>query len=253
VLTQESYDDGTVATATRPGSIPNIQHIEVSAPEPGRWTADILWGGIDQDLALAPIVPGSYTGPLSFRVSGQDWITTPASRPVVIPPHGSASVPLRVAFPVSPGDHPESVQFTSSALGRSHATSLTSVPIARRTLIPSAGGSFQTLITSTVGRSIGQVSTYDIDIGSGVPQLTVTFQTADTSADNTITYYLVAPGGTVAARGSTPDSAGSSPGTVTLTTADPAAGTWEIDVELGLTVSGNEFTQTVYGTVVDTG
>jgi len=30
-------------------------------------------------------------------------------------------------------------------------------------------------------------------------------------------------------------------------------GTREIDVELGLTVSGNEFTQTVSGTVTETG
>jgi Subtilase family len=254
VLTQESYDDGTLATATRSGSIPNIQHIEVAAPQPGRWTADILWGGIDQDLALPPVVPGTYTGPLSLKVSGQDWITTAASFPVTIPAHASATVPLRVQFPVSPGDHPEAVQFTTSPLGGFRASTVTSVPVARRTLIPSSGGSFQTLITSTVGRSIGQVSTYNIDIPAGVSQLTASFQTADVSADNTITYYLVSPSGTVAARGSTPNTtAGQPPGTVTLTTTDPVAGTWEIDVELGLTVSGNEFTQTVYGTVTDTG
>ena len=253
VLTQQSYDDGTLPTARRAGSIPNIQHIEVSAPEPGRWTADIVWGGIDQDLALPPIVPGSYTGPLSFKVSGQDWVTTPASFPVVIPAHASATVPLRVAFPVSPGDHPESVQFTASAPGGFAAPAVTSVPIARRTLIPSSGGSFRTLITSTVGRSIGQVNTYNVDVPAGLSQLTVSFQTADVSADNVISYYLVAPGGSVAATGSTPDTSGTSPGTVTLSTADPVAGTWEIDVELGLTVSGKEFTQTVYGTVTETG
>jgi hypothetical protein len=253
-LTQQSYDDGTLPTARRAGSIPNIQHIEVSAPEPGRWTADILWGGVDQDLALPPVAPGTFTGQISVKVSGQDWITTPASRPVVIPPRGSASVPLRIAFPVSPGDHPESVQFSSSPLGAwPHSATLTSVPVARRTLIPSGGGSFQTLITSTVGRSIGQVETYNIDVPAGVSQLTAGFQTADVSADNTIRYYLVAPGGTVAATGTTPDTTGTSPGTVTLTAADPVSGTWEIDVELGLTVSGNEFTQTVSGTVTETG
>jgi Effector-associated domain 2 len=51
-----------------------------------------------------------------------------------------------------------------------------------------------------------------------------------------ITYYLVSPGGTVAAKGSTPDTTGTSRGTVTLTTADPVVGTWEIDVELGLVI-----------------
>ena len=260
-LTQQSYDDGSLATARRAGTIPNTQHIEVSAPAPGRWTAQITWGGVDQDLSLPPVAPGTYTGPLSFKVSGQDWITTPASSPVVIPAHQSASVPLRVAFPVSPGDHPESVQFTASAHGRAvapPATTVASVPVARRTLIPSAGGSFQTLITSTVGRSqggasVGQVSTYDIDVPAGASQLTASFAVADVSPDNTIRYYLVSPAGTVAASGATPDATGTSPGTVTLTTASPASGTWEIDVELGLTTSGNEFTQTVYGTVAVTG
>jgi hypothetical protein len=242
-LAQESYDDGGPGTARHPGSIPNIQHLEVSAPERGRWTAKILWGGVDQDLSLPPIVPGTYTGPLSFKVSGQHWITTPASRPVVIPAHASTSVPLRVAFPVSPGDHPESVQFTASA------SAVTSVPVARRTLVPSSGGSFRTLITSTVGRSIGQVNTYKVNVAAGVSQLSVSFQASDTSADNAITYYLVSPDGTVVAAGTTPNTTGPSPGTVTLTTADPAAGTWEIDVELGLTVSGHEFTQTVTGRV----
>jgi len=256
-LAQESYDDGTLPTARRSGTIPNIQHIEVSAPQPGRWTADIVWGGVDQDLSLPPVAPGSYTGPLSFRVSGQDWITTPATRPVVIGAHQSASVPLRVAFPASPGDHPESVQFSASARGHVPATTVTSVPVARRTLVPSSGGSFQTLITSTVGRSqgasVGQASTYNIDVPAGASQLTASFSTADVSSDNTITYYLVSPTGTVAASGSTPDAAGTSPGTVTLTTASPVSGTWEIDVELGLTTSGKEFTQTVYGTVSVTG
>ncbi len=249
-LAQESYDDGNPAR----GSIPNIQHIEVSAPQPGRWTARILWSGKDQDLALPPIAPGSYTGPMSLRVSGQDWVTTPASGPVTIPAHASATVPLRVAFPARPGDHPESVQFTTSGPGGQGAAAMTSVPVARRTLIPPGGGSFSTLITSTVGRSIGQVSTYDVVVPSGVPQLTVTVSTADVSPDNKITYYLVGPGGTVAARGSTPNTAaGQPPGTVTLTAPSPAAGTWEIDVELGLTVSGKEFTQVVHGTVTDPG
>ena len=38
-----------------------------------------------------------------------------------------------------------------------------------------------------------------------------------------------------------------------LSTTSPAAGLWQIDVVLQLTVSGNEFTQTVDGTVTDGG
>jgi hypothetical protein len=250
-LVQESYDDGTLPTTRRAGSIPNIQHIEISAPRPGRYTAKILWSGKDQDLALPPIAPGTYTGPMSFRVLGQNWQTSPASHRVLIKAHASASVPLRVGLPVAPGDSPESVQFTASGAG---ATTVTSVPISRRTLIPSSGGTFKTLLTSTVGRSIGQVNTYDINVPAGAPQLTVNLQTADVSPNNKITYYLVNPTGAVVSTGSTPSTtAGQSPGTVTLSAPSPVAGTWEIDVELGLTVSGSEFTQTVNGTVSDAG
>jgi len=156
-------------------------------------------------------------------------------------------------LPAGAGDHPESVQFTATSPGRNRTVAATSVPVARRTLIPSSTGSFQTLITSTVGRSIGQVNTYNIDVPAGLSQLTLSCQTADVSADNTISYYLVNPTGTVAATGTTPDTTGTTPGTVTLTTADPVTGTWEIDVELGLTESGDEFTQTVDCTVADTG
>ncbi len=254
-LVQESYDDGSLPRGTRPGSIPNTQHVEVSAPQPGRWTAKFFWGGVDQDLALPQPAPGTYTGPMSFRLSGQNWITSPASRSVVIPSRSSRSIPLQVAFPMAPGDHPESVQFTATDEDGNNTTTVTSVPVARRTLIPSGGGSFQTLITSTVGRrqggSVGQLETYKIDVPAGLSQLTATFQTADTSTNNLINYYLVAPNGTLSGKVSTPNTL-ATPGTATLTATAPAAGLWEIDVELGLTVSGNEFTQTVDGTVTET-
>ena len=154
---------------------------------------------------------------------------------MVIPSHSSRSVPLRVTFPDAPGDHPESVQFTADGPG---STAVASVPVARRTLIPSQGGSFEDLLTSTVGRQLGQLDTYKIDVPSGLSQLTVTFHASDASADNGITYFLVGPDGTLAGRTTTPNTTGSDPGTTTLTATAPAAGVWEIDVELGLTMSG---------------
>jgi hypothetical protein len=246
-LVQESYDDGTLPTATRAGTIPNSQHVEVSDPQPGKWTAKILWGGVDQDLALAQPAPGTFTGNLSFKVSGQDWVTSPASKPVTIKAHSSATVPLTVTFPAAPGDHPESVQFTSGH------TALTSFPVARRTLIPSGGGTFQDLITSSVGRGIGQLNAFKINVPGGLSQLTVNFQAPDASSDNVITYTLADPDGTVVQRVSTPNSTGTDPGAATLTATAPAAGLYEIDVQMGAAMSGNEFTQLVRGTVTETG
>ena len=245
-LEQLSYDDGSPGTNGSTGSVPDIQHAVVADPEPGRWTARILWSGTDVDLALPPAVPGTYTGPMSFRISGQDYLGAPASRPVTIPAHASASIPLRVLLPAAPGDHPESVQFSA----RDGAT--VSVPVARRTLIPANGGPFQTLITSTVGRSIGQLSSYEINVPSGRTALNATFRTADASPDNRYTFYLVNPAGTVVATATSPQAAGGVPvGAAELSTASPAAGTWTIDVVLDLTVSGKEFTQTVSGDVRD--
>jgi len=126
------------------------------------------------------------------------------------------------------------------------------VPVARRTLIPANGGPFQTLITSTVGRSIGQLSSYEINVPSGRTALNATFRTADASPDNRYTFYLVDPAGTVVATATSPQTAGGVPvGAAELSTASPAAGTWTIDVVLDLTVSGKEFTQTVSGDVRD--
>jgi subtilase family protein len=246
-LVQESYDDGTLPTATRAGTIPNHQHVGVSSPQAGRWTAKILWGGVDQDLALAQPAPGTFTGNLSFKVSGQNWVTSPASKPVTIKAHSTATVPLNVTFPAAPGDHPESVQFTSGN------TTLTSFPVERRTLIPSNGGAFQDLITASVGRGMGQLNTFKINVPAGLSQLMVTFHAPDASTDNVITYTLTAPDGTVVQRASTPNTTGPDPGTQTLTATTPAAGLYEIDVQMGAAMSGNEFTQLVQGNVTETG
>jgi hypothetical protein len=249
-LVQESYDDGTLPTATRAGTIPNSQHVEVSDPQAGKWTAKILWGGVDQDLALAQPAPGTFTGNLSFKVSGQNWVTSSASKPVTIKAHSSATVPLTVTFPAAPGDHPESVQFTAAG---GDNTTVTSVPIARRTLIPSNGGAFQDLITSSVGRSLGQLNAFEINVPAGLSQLTVNFHAPDASADNVISYSLTAPDGTVLQTVSTPNSTGPDPGAATLTATAPAAGLYVIDVQKASAMSGNEFTQPVQGTVTETG
>ncbi len=244
-IVQESYDD---ATAGRVGRSPNIQHAEVTDPAPGRWTATFLWGGIDDFVEVAPAAPGSYRGPMSFRVSGQDYLTSPAIQPVTIPARSSVSVPLHVVMPVQPGDHPESLQLSASN------GAADSVPIARRTLIPSDGGNFQTLIIGTSARSVGQINTYEINVPAGQPDLDVTFHTADASPDNVFNYYLVDPSGAVVATTSTPQTVnGQAVGDAEFSTANPAAGLWQIDVVLRLTVSGNEFSQTVYGDLTDGG
>ncbi|HEX3648959.1 MAG TPA: S8 family serine peptidase, partial [Pseudonocardiaceae bacterium] len=245
-LTQISYDFGTPPTrAGRNGTVSNIQHVEVNAPMPGKWKAQILWANGRAHLQSPPNIPSTFTGNISFRITGQHFIDTPAVRNVRVPAHSSATVPLHVFMPTAPGDHPESVQFTADNGAR------TSVPVARRTLIPSDGGAFDTLITSTVGRQVGQISTFDIDVPAGKQDIDVHLSTPDASADNPFTYWLLNPAGQVVQRISAPTAGadGTPVNSATLVAANPAAGRWEIDVELNLTTSGNEFTQTVAGSV----
>jgi hypothetical protein len=239
-LTQISYDYGTAATQPgQIGTVSNIQHVEVADPQPGRWTALVKWANGRAHLQSPPNVPGTFTGNISFRTTGQHFGYSPAAV-ALVPAHGSATVPLRVSMPAAPGDHPESVQFVAGDGAR------TSLPVARRTLIPSGGGSFSTVITSSVGRGVGQISTYNVDVPAGQPALTVSFSTPDASADNKFTFFLIDPSGKVVARASTPSNGVSA---ATLTAPNPVAGRWEIDVELNLTVSGLEFQQVVAGTV----
>ncbi|MYS23323.1 MULTISPECIES: S8 family peptidase [unclassified Streptomyces] len=246
-LTQISYDYGTPPTrAGRLGTVSNIQHVEVAAPVPGTWTAEILWANGRAHLQEPPNVPGTYTGTVSFRVTGQHYVTTPAAHGVRIKAHSSATVPLRVLMPAAPGDHPQSVQFVADNGAR------TSLPVARRTLIPSQGGAFDTTITSSVGRQVGQISTYDLDVPAGKQSLDVSFTTPDASPDNPMTFWLLNPSGTVVQQvAATPvtDASGTTTAAANLVAASPAAGRWEIDVELNLTTSGKEFTQLVHGLV----
>ncbi|HEX5117859.1 MAG TPA: S8 family serine peptidase [Pseudonocardiaceae bacterium] len=245
-LTQISYDFGTAPTrAGRLGTVSNIQHVEVTAPMPGTWKAQILWANGRAHLQSPPNVPTGFTGNISFRITGQHFIDTPAVHQVRIPAQSSVTVPLHVLMPAAPGDHPESVQFDAD--NGAH----TSVPVARRTLIPSAGGAFNTLITSSVGRQVGQISTFDINVPAGEQDIDVHLGTPDASADNPFTYWLLNPAGQVVQRIAAPTTGadGTPVNSATLVATNPAAGMWEIDVELNLTTSGQEFTQTVAGSV----
>ena len=156
-VAQQSYDFGAAndpSVCPGGGCSPDIQHSTVEHPMAGTWTAQILWANGRGHVQSPPDTPGPYRGTVTFQASGQNFTTSPASAPVTIPPRSSATVPLSIALPRAPGDAPESVQFTGPGGLES------SVPIARRTLIPSAGGSFGATLTSSVSRGAGQIKTF---------------------------------------------------------------------------------------------
>jgi hypothetical protein len=132
-----------------------------------------------------------------------------------------------------------------------------SVPIARRTLIPSAGGSFAATLTSSVSRGAGQIKTFYVRVPRGKRDLDVTLTAPDHAADDPVYYYLFSPANLASpgpikfrfeatATDATP-TAGNPTGNASLIAPHPQAGLWEIDVMQGATTSGTAFSQTVTG------
>jgi hypothetical protein len=249
-LAQMSYDYGA---SNGTDASPDIQHSTVEHPMAGKWTADIVWNNGRGHVQDAPDTPGTYDGTVTFRASGQHFTTSAASKAVTIPAESSVKVPLRVTLPTAAGDSPESVQFTGSK-GLE-----TSVPIARRTLIPSAGGSFVATLTSSVSRGPGQIKTFYVDVPKGEKDLDISFKAPDHATDNPVYYYLFSPADLepavteagdidVTATDTTPTPENPT-GDASLIAPDPQAGLWEIDVMQGATTSGREFSQPVVGTL----
>jgi hypothetical protein len=217
----------------------------------GTWTAQIVWANGRGHVQTAPDVPGPYTGTVTFQASGQDFTSFPASAPVTIPAGKSVSVPLAIALPLTPGDDPASVQFTGNG-GLE-----TSVPIARRTLIPSGGGLFSATLTSSVSRGPGQIKTFYVNVPAGKRDLDVSFRTPDHAANDPVYFYLFSPADlapaitesgnidvTATDTSPTPDNP---TGLTSLIAPDPQPGLWEIDVMQGATTAGTEFSQNVTG------
>jgi hypothetical protein len=247
-LAQLSYDYGA---SNGNNASPDIQHSTVEHPMPGKWTAQIVWANGRGHVQTAPDTPGTYTGTVTFQASGQNFAEFPASAPVTIAPRSSVSVPLSIAMPRDPGDAPESVQFT----GPNGLES--SVPIARRTLIPSFGGVFSTSLTSSVSRGAGQIKTFYVNVPAGMRDLDVSFFAPDHAADDPVYYYLFSPadlnpaitesGNVQVSAVDTTPTPDNPTGNASLIAPDPQPGLWEIDVMQGATTDGTVFSNNVTG------
>ncbi len=250
-VVQVSYDYGTASTrAGALGTVPNIQHTEVSDPTPGLWTARILWGNGRSHLQEPPNIPGTYTGSMSFQVTGQNYQLLPAGSGFTrIPARSSGTVNVRVPLATAPGDHDLSVQLAGTNGDNA------SVPVLARTLIPSSGGAFQATMGTSVGRNQGSPSTlFFVNAPAGEQSMEVALNTADASPDNPYTYELFDPNGNEVVADATPTTTivpTPSPAVAlaNLSVANPIPGRWEIVVVLNLTTSGNEFSQVINGDV----
>jgi hypothetical protein len=230
------------------GQVSNNEHVSINDPMPGKWTAEIVWNNGRSHLQDPPPTPGNYRGTISVRFTGQHARTSKIGSAVTIPADSSATVPVPVSFPKAAGDAPESVQFTGTG-------AVTSVPIARRTLIAGPGTKFSTTLGSSVARGFGPLKTWQITVPTGEKDLRVTFKTKDTSPDNLIDYFLVDPNGIDGWYDRTADTTPQGvelkrqAGTASIVVAQPSAGLWTVQTMLDLTASGQEFDQKVTGQV----
>ncbi len=244
-LTEISYD----YSGTPTGPVSNDEHVAVNDPAPGRWTARIVWNNGRSHLQDPPPTAGNYRGPVVVRFTGRHAQTSPATAAVTIPARSSRTVPVSVHLPDAPGDHPLSVQFSSSG------GALASVPVTRRTLVPAAGGPVSFVLGSSVARESGPLKTLQFQVPAGHKDLRVTLNTADTNPDNVIDYFLVEPNGLDAFYDRTPSTtpqgvgASSQAGRAALVVANPPPGLWTLQAMLDLTTSGKHFEQVVKGTV----
>jgi len=247
----KGWEDDNVTTLSSGGTTPLGDVVDLVAPGYGALAVAGIWANGRGHVQSPPDTPGPYTGTVTFQASGQNFTASPASAPVTIAARSWASVPLSIALPRAPGDAPESVQFTGPGGLES------SVPIARRTLIPSAGGSFGATLTSSVSRGPGQIKTFYVNVPRGKRDLDVSFYAPDHAADDPVYYYLFSPADLtstnvtsgyleVTATDTTPTS-GNPTGSASLIAPDPQAGLWEIDVMQGATTDGTRFSQTVTG------
>jgi hypothetical protein len=247
-LAQSSYDYGA---ANGPNASPDIQHATVQRPAAGTWTAQIVWADGRGHVQSPPNTPGTYRGPVTFQANGQNFTTAPATGPVTIAAHHSATVPLAVSMPRNPGDAPESVQFTGTGGLAS------SVPIARRVLIPSGGGSFSAPLTSSVSRGPGQIKTFYVNVPKGQRDLDVSFYVPDHATNDPVYFYLFSPADLnpaitesgnvqVSATDAAPTPHNTT-GRASLIAPRPQAGLWEIDVMQGATTDGTTFLNNVTG------
>jgi hypothetical protein len=247
-LAQLSYDYGA---ANGTNASPDIQHATVEHPAAGTWTAQIVWADGRGHVQTAPNTPGTYRGPVTFQASGQNFSTVPATGSVTIAAHHSATVPLAVAMPRIPGDAPESVQFSGSG------GLATSVPVARRVLIPSGGGAFVAPLTSSVSRGPGQIKTFYVNVPKGERDLDISLYAPDHAANDPVYYYLFSPADLdpsitesgniqVSATDTTP-TADNPTGRASLIAPNPQPGLWEIDVMQGATTDGSTFLNPVIG------
>jgi hypothetical protein len=144
----------------------------VVSPVAGTWTAYIY--------TRPPGVAGSYTGPVQFTWSAENYVKFGAVSPAELDlaPGKSRNVTARFRMPEQAGDSAAAVRLDAIGSEAEHSE----IPVVLRTLIPtgSQGGFFNGTLTGGNARpGVGPVQTYAFDVPSGVNNMSLAVNVTD--------------------------------------------------------------------------
>ena len=242
--------NGDLAEFNLPQGVGNYGNAQVADPAPGQWTA------------LVSTSSTASSVPAAFQASTATWrqLGHLSASSVTLAPGASRTIGLTVATPSRPGDQAGSLILHSSASGPAFTT-VTSVPVTLRSLVPAPNPAYGFTGTLTGGNgrasNTGQTVYYQMRIPAGDKALNVSVQTG--SAGNTMLAELVSPSGLAAStavnglQATTPGGSGTlqpEKGTQ-LHVLGPAPGLWTLIVDFYNTVSGTAVAQPFRVTIND--
>lgn len=233
---------GKLAAYTRPQGNGNHGEVDVATPVSGTWTGLIFRRS------------GTFNGTvqwqaLSQQVGGVDQVT-PSS--ATLAPGQTTTFDVSSSFPGSAGD------FSQDLVLSSGGGSSSIVPIVLRSLVPitGTGGRFDGDLIGGNGRNgagqPGQIDTYDFQVPSGRPELTVSLA-FDHSPGSEIVGSVINPQGQTVAAADNAYIAGSGAKVFTTGletyTVSPEAGTWRFVVDIINPVGGHTLSSPYHGRI----
>jgi hypothetical protein len=213
----------------------SFAHIDVRAPQPGKWTA----------IFFTPADGSGYSGPVSYQISTSKFVSGGSVSPssVHLAPGQSGALRVSLPTPRNPGDYSRNLQITDGS-GNSSV-----VPVVSRSLVPLKGGSGSYSGTLTGGDGDGfvaQEQTFAFNVPNGAPTVHATFNMPN-NPNTEVLGYLVSPNGQALGQSGTLAPSGAE--TMDLSEHNPMPGRWRFVISTVNPVGGTTASASFSGTV----
>jgi hypothetical protein len=202
-------------------------HVDILKPVAGTWTAVIF--------TRPAGVADSYAGPVQFTWAAENFVSAGSVSPstVTLAPGATTTVTADFFTPSEPGD--------STVALKLGGTDRPDIPVVLRTLIPvsSNGGTFTGTLTGGNGRAgVGPYQTYEFDVPSGVPNMSLTLSLPDNGY--VLEGVLVDPNGMQLSVTPNIDPFGTQQYGLQVSHEHPQPGRWKFTLVTDFTASGNQ-------------